>query len=168
MEENSGGGPYNKYSFPTQMTFLNQSAEREIGLHDSPYPKSCYIVDRSIFEHRYIFGQLHIDKMFMNESEAQKYEENFGKLLTSIEKPDVVIFLKAGIENLMERVEKRGRDMESSAKEYLSMLQELYDTSFIPKMKSQYPEIKLLQFDTSNLDEEQVFQMIIRSLSLKK
>jgi len=101
---------YNRYSFPTQMTFLDLRATRELELNDD----KCHIIDRSLLEDRYIFGQLHIDEKFMDEKEIAQYIEHFELLLEKIEKPDVIIFLRADVEVLLKRIKNRGREMESN------------------------------------------------------
>ena len=153
---------YNKYSYQTQVTFLNLRAQRELDLQNKD---KCYIVDRSLLEDRYIFGQLHIDDGFMNAEEVEKYCEMFKFHLNTIDKPDVIVFLRADVDVLLERINKRGRDMESGiSKEYLSKLQSLYDETLIPIIEKEYPEILLLKYDTDCYDEEGVVGEISEDL----
>jgi len=154
---------YNKFSYQTQLTFLNLRAQREIDLQNKD---KCYIVDRSLLEDRYIFGQLHIDDGFMNAQEVKQYCERFQIHLNTIDKPEVIVFLRADVDVLLERIKKRGRGMESGiSKEYLSKLQSLYDETLIPIIEKEYPEILLLKYDTDNYDEDKVMWEISEDLS---
>ena len=161
---------FNKYSFPTQMTFLNLRALREEELQKANKEnedKKCFIIDRSLLEDRYIFGQLHIDQKFMVDDEAEKYKSHFESLFDKIEKPDIIIFLRADIEVLLSRIRNRGRDMESSiSRDYLESLQEKYDNTFIPIIEKRYPEIKLLKYDTDNYNCEEIMKIL--KIDLKK
>ena len=85
----------------------------------------------------------------------------FENLFDKIEKPDIIIFLRADIDVLLERIKGRSRDMESSIpKEYLESLQEKYDKSFIPIIEKKYPEIRLLKYNTDNYNEEELIKTL--------
>jgi deoxyadenosine/deoxycytidine kinase len=154
---------YNKFSYQTQVTFLNLRAQREIELQNKD---KCYIVDRSLLEDRYIFGQCHIDDGLMNAQEILQYCEMFKVHLNTIDKPEVIVFLRADVDVLLDRIKKRGRGMESGiSKEYLAKLQTLYDETLIPIIEKEYPEILLLKYDTDTYDEDKVMGEITDDLS---
>ena len=168
-EMKKDAGIYNKFSFPTQMKFLDLRAQREEELSENNkenLENKCYIIDRSLLEDRYIFGQLHIDSNFMLDDEAEKYTRHFENLFDKIEKPDIIVFLRADIEVLLKRIKNRDRDMETSIpKEYLESLQEKYDKTFIPIIEKKYPEIRLLKYDTDNYNEDELVNILSTDLS---
>ena len=162
--EEKGKGEYNEYCFPTQMVFLKSRAKREMNLTD---PTKCYILDRGLLEDRYIFGQNQIDQGFMTEQEIEKYTTEFNNYLSNVAKPDVVIYLRADLDTLLQRVKSRGRDMESSIDtNYLGSLQNLYDNSLIPQIENRFKDIKLLKYQTDFTGEEDVVKKVFKDLLL--
>lgn len=104
----------------------------------------------------------------MNQEEIVSYKEHFKMLLDSIEKPDIIIFLRADIEVLIDRIKKRGRDMESGiSKDYLNQLQDLYDSKLLPIIEKEYPEIRLLKYDTDLYNENNILEKICEDLGFK-
>ena len=102
----------------------------------------------------------------MLDDEAEKYTRHFENLFDKIEKPDIIIFLRADIEVLLKRIKNRDRDMETSIpKEYLESLQEKYDNTFIPIIEKKYPEIRLLKYDTDNYNESEMVKLLSTDLS---
>ena len=92
-----------------------------------------------------------------------KFEEKFGNILSEIlenykslfdlmegfvEGPDLLIYLRSSISNLVSQIHKRGRDYENTISiDYLSRLNERYE-AFIQG----YTKGKLLIIDVDNLD----------------
>lgn len=161
--EKNGSGNYNPHSYNTQLKFLELSAERE---HEQKKDDSvCWIVERSILDDCHVFAQAHMDEGFMNEEEIKNYLTYFQYLMGTIKKPDVVIYLRADVQKLYERIQKRGRGVESGiSKEYLTKLQSLYDGNLVPLTKKDFPGIKFLQYDTEHMDEDDVINNILKDL----
>jgi deoxyadenosine/deoxycytidine kinase len=148
------------------MTFLKFRAEREMNILQALDPTpSCYILDRGILEDRHIFGQNQISQGFMSEPEIQEYTSAFNDYVKLIDKPDVVVFLRADVDKLLERIQGRGRDMENGIDyDYLSSLQSLYDELVLEKIeKSDWPT-KVLKYDTNGSQEGEVFGRVIEDL----
>ena len=160
--EEKGPGHYNEACFPTQMAFLHSRALRELSCQD---PDTCYVLDRGLLEDRYIFGQNQIDQGFMTDDETERYTHEFEKYVSLSERPDVVVYLRADLSTLLGRIQKRGRDMESTiGADYLGSLQKLYDEKLIPAIEERFTDVKLLKYNTDDFGEEDVFNKVIADL----
>lgn len=156
--EEKGFGHYNKYCFPTQMTFLHSRAKRELNCLNQD---KVYILDRGLMEDKYIFGQNQIDQGFMSEMEIQNYTQKFDSYMSQVALPDLVIYLTADIDVLKDRIKKRGRDMEASIKsDYLFSLQKLYDGNLIPELEKNYSQIKIMKYNTNDISKEEVLKRV--------
>jgi deoxyadenosine/deoxycytidine kinase len=70
---------------------------------------------------------------------------------TFIPSPDLLIYLRSSVPNLVEQIQKRGRDYENSIRiDYLSRLNERYEAWI-----SSYTHGKLLIIEVDNLDFQQ-------------
>jgi len=97
----------------------------------------------------YVFAK---DKIFaylnLDDSELMLYEKLYGVLEEQVPHPDLVIYLQARDEVLMERVRKRQRDYERDISErYVAELNRAYNHFFF-----HYNRTPLLVIDTSEID----------------
>jgi len=120
-----------KYAFVTQIFFLL-----------SRYKSLKEITTREIFTRRvisdYIFDK---DRIFasinLDDRELILYEELYKMLSRDIPVPDIVIYLQADTDVLMERIKKRGRIYERNMnKNYIKKLNEIYNDYFFHYEKS--------------------------------
>ena len=90
-------------------------------------PKSV-ILDRSIYEDSYIFARAlyHMDNL--SERDYLAYRRLFDLVVNSLPAPNLLIYLKAPVEVLMQRIQSRARGMETGISlDYLSLLDTFYD-----------------------------------------
>ena len=97
----------------------------------------------------YIFAK---DKIFaylnLTDSEVMLYEKLYGILDEQVPHPDLVIYLQARDEVLMERIRRRQREYEREISEtYISELNRAYNYFFF-----HYNRTPLLVIDTSDID----------------
>ena len=97
----------------------------------------------------YVFAK---DKIFaylnLNDSELMLYEKIYGVLEEQVPHPDLVIYLQARDEVLMERIRSRQRDYEREISEkYVAELNRAYNYFFF-----HYNRTPLLVIDTSSID----------------
>ena len=114
-----------EWSFHLQVFFLGHRAEQYLRAANDT---RSAILDRSIYEDSYIFARAlhHLDNL--NERDYQSYRRLFNLVTKSLPRPDLLIYLKAPVDVLMERIEKRARGMETGiTAEYLSLLDSFYD-----------------------------------------
>ena len=113
------------WSFHLQVFFLGHRAEQHLELARDP---QSAIADRSIYEDAYIFARALHHMGNVTERDYQAYRRVFDLLTNSLPSPDLLIYLKCPVPVLMERISKRGREMESSiSADYLSLLESFYD-----------------------------------------
>lgn len=131
-----------KYSFQAQLFFLltRYGQQRELLQQDLFY--DCVICDYLFAKDR-IFAYLNL-----TEDELLLYEHIYDFLDDAIPKPDLVIYLQASTDVLMERIKRRGREYERKiSQEYIRDLNERYNSFFF-----HYSQAPLLVVNTDNLD----------------
>ena len=112
------------WSFHLQIFFLGHRAEQYLELARSP---QSAILDRSIYEDAYIFARALNHMGNLNERDYLSYRRVFDLVVKNLPPPDLLIFLKAPVSVLVERIRRRGRDIETGiTPEYLSLLDSFY------------------------------------------
>ncbi|OGO28679.1 MAG: deoxynucleoside kinase [Chloroflexi bacterium RBG_16_52_11] len=113
------------WSFHLQIFFLGHRAEQYLEM--ARLPQSA-ILDRSIYEDAYIFARALYHLGNLNERDYYSYRSVFELIIGSLPSPDLLIYLKAPVSILVERIRRRGRDIESGVTyEYLALLDSFYD-----------------------------------------
>ena len=106
------------------------------------------IQDRTIYEDAHIFAANLRESHLMTERDYQNYCGLFESMISMVDAPDLLLYLKADLPKLIQQIEKRNRDYENNIKiEYLKNLNEHYE-----KWISSYKHGKLLVVDVNNLD----------------
>lgn len=130
------------HAFQTQIFFLLNRYNQYLGLAQGDLFNSVTVVDY-LFQRNRIFANL-----TLKEHELRLYDQIYNLLSKNIPKPDLVIFLQAGTDVLMERVEKRGRDYETYMDpEYLDEVNRAFNNFFF-----YYAETPLLVINTNEID----------------
>lgn len=114
-----------RYALPAQMFFLFQRMNqlRDLGLIDLT---STQVVSDFLLDKDTLFARL-----TLADDEFSLYQQLYHALQPQAPKPDLVIYLQAAPETLIERVQKRGVAMEHGISElYLSRLSESYSRFF--------------------------------------
>ena len=134
-----------RWSFNLQIYFLN-SRFRQLESFSNSNKK--FIQDRTIYEDAHIFApNLHAMGL-MNQRDFNNYQSLFGLMESMIKGPDILIYLRSSIPNLVHKIHKRGREYENSISiEYLSRLNERYEA-----WVSTYSKGKLLVVDVDKID----------------
>lgn len=113
------------WSFHLQVFFLGHRADQYLeAAHD---PRSA-ILDRSIYEDFYIFARALHHMGDFAERDYLAYRRLFELVVGSMPRPNLLIYLKAPVNVLMDRIRRRARGMELGiTPEYLSLLDSFYD-----------------------------------------
>ncbi len=113
------------WSFHLQVFFLGHRAEQYLeAVHDS----RSAILDRSIYEDFYIFSRALHHMGNLGERDYLSYHRLFDLVVNSLPRPDLLIYLKAPVQVLLNRIRKRARNMETGiTPEYLTLLDSFYD-----------------------------------------
>ena len=113
------------WSFHLQVFFLGHRAEQHLEMWNDP---RSAIIDRSIYEDAYIFARALHHMGNINETDYESYRRIFNLVTRSLPSPSLLIYLKAPVPVLMERIQQRARDMETGiSADYLSLLESFYD-----------------------------------------
>jgi deoxyadenosine/deoxycytidine kinase len=134
-----------RWSFNLQVYFLNSRFRQ---LKNFKASNKDFIQDRTIYEDSSIFApNLHAMGL-MNQRDFNNYQSLFGLMESVVERPDMLIYLRSSIPNLVHKIHKRGREYENSISiEYLSRLNERYEAWI-----STYDKGKLLIVDVDQYD----------------
>lgn len=113
------------WSFHLQVFFLGHRAEQYL---EAARDARSAILDRSIYEDAYIFARALHHMGNLSERDYLSYRRLFDLVVDSLPRPDLLIYLKAPVDVLMERIVRRARGMETGiTTEYLSLLDSFYD-----------------------------------------
>jgi len=134
-----------RWSFNLQVYFLNSRFRQVSLIRESG---KDIIQDRTIYEDAHIFApNLHAMGLMTNR-DFENYKSLFDLMESFVDGPDLLIYLRSSISNLVSQIHKRGRDYENSISiDYLSRLNERYEAWI-----SKYSKGKLLIIDVDPLD----------------
>ena len=86
------------------------------------------ILDRSIYEDAAIFARALHHLGNLTERDYLSYRRVFNLVVNNLPPPDLLIYLKAPVSVLMDRIQSRGRAIESGiTADYLGLLETFYD-----------------------------------------
>ena len=108
------------WAFHSQIFFLTRRlhAHRQLVNH----PTSA-IQDRTVYEDAEIFAHNLYEQGYINQRDYHAYQDLYLVLTDFLPPPDLVIFLRASVPTLLERIKLRGRDYERKiSKKYLEQL----------------------------------------------
>ncbi|HAV55952.1 MULTISPECIES: deoxynucleoside kinase [Aequorivita] len=146
-----------RWSFNLQIYFLNSRFRQILEIREKG---KNVIQDRTIYEDAYIFApNLHAMGLMTNR-DFENYRSLFDLMESVTEGPDLLIYLRSSIPNLVNQIHKRGRDYENSISiDYLSRLNERYEAWI-----HGYDKGNLIIFDVDNInfvdDPEHLGQVI--------
>jgi len=113
------------WSFHLQVFFLGHRADQY--LEAARDPRSA-ILDRSVYEDFHIFARALHHMGDFAERDYLAYRRLFELVVNSMPRPNLLIYLKAPVNVLMDRIRRRARGMESGiTSEYLTLLDSFYD-----------------------------------------
>lgn len=155
-----------RWSFNLQIYFINSRLKQVMQIRSSG---KDVIQDRTIYEDAYIFApNLHAMGLMTNR-DFNNYLSLFDLMQSFVNPPDLLIYLRSSIPNLVQQIHKRGRDYEKSiSTEYLERLNERYEAWIQSYDKGKLLIIDVDQHDfvESKEDYQKVIQKITESLSL--
>lgn len=134
-----------RWSFNLQVYFLNSRFRQVLQIRESG---KNIIQDRTIYEDAHIFApNLHAMGLMTNR-DFENYKALFDLMESLVKGPDVLIYLRSSIPNLVKQIHKRGREYENSISiDYLSRLNERYEAWI-----HGYDKGKLLIIDVDAID----------------
>ncbi|MEW6241450.1 MAG: deoxynucleoside kinase, partial [Chloroflexota bacterium] len=133
------------WSFHLQIFFLGHRAEQYL---EASRDARSAILDRSIYEDAHIFARALHHMGNLSERDYLAYRHLFELVVQGLPRPGLLIYLKAPVEVLMERIRRRARNIETGiTSEYLSLLDTFYD-----EWLKSFDLCPVLTIRTDNLD----------------
>jgi deoxyadenosine/deoxycytidine kinase len=113
------------WSFHLQIFFLGHRAEQYL---EAGRDTRSAILDRSIYEDFYIFARALHHMGDLSERDYLAYRRLFELTVASLPRPNLLVYLKAPANVLIERIRRRARNMETGiSPEYLTLLDTFYN-----------------------------------------
>lgn len=113
------------WSFHLQVFFLGHRAQQHLDLASMPQSAIC---DRSIYEDAYIFARALHQLGNLSDRDYLAYRRLFDLVAVHLPPPDLLIYLKAPVKVLIDRIRKRARSIETGiTSEYLALLESYYE-----------------------------------------
>jgi len=152
-----------RYAFPTQMAFLASRFKQQKNMLSKDLFHQMTVADY-IFEKDRIFARLNLD-----DDELSLYDSIFNIMTGISARPDLVIYLQANVDRLLENIKERAREYERHiTRSYLQDLSDAYNHFFYHYNKSPLIIINTSEIDfvsnKKHLDyiEEQIFNQPVR------
>lgn len=162
-----------KYGFLLQIYFLN----KRFNLIKEAYKENNNVLDRSIYED-YLFTQINYENGNMTKQEFDVYEDLLSNMMEEIDglpkkSPDLLVYLYADFDIILDRVKLRGRDYEQidenpGLKNYYRTLWEKYHQWYEDYDKSDKIKIDVGMHDLNTEEgKKYVIQKVKESLKQK-
>lgn len=114
-----------RWSFNLQIYFLNKRFKDVVEISKS---SDVIIQDRTIFEDACIFAPNLHDQGKMSDRDFETYQDLFSLMMSLVQKPDLMIYIRSSISTLVGQIQKRGREYEQTIRlDYLQGLERLYE-----------------------------------------
>ncbi len=152
-----------RWSFNLQIYFLNSrfAQMKKIISRLQPERATTLVQDRTIYEDAAIFARNLNQSGLMTERDFATYQDLFTNMMSIVQPPDLMIYLRASLPKLRQQIQKRGRSFEQTiTDQYLLNLNKLYE-----EFADSYALGPLLTLDMDTLDyvsRPQDFSEVIR------
>ena len=124
-----------RWSFALEVYFLK---ERFRDILDIAHTNKTIIQDRSIFEGVYVFVENNYRQGNLSETDFRTYMELFDLITNITKNPDLMIYLRKSVPELVRQIQKRGRDYEQTMQlDYLEGLNNRYEDFIFNKYKGE-------------------------------
>lgn len=138
-----------RYAFQTQIFFLSSRFQQMRELRQSDLFRQHIVCDY-LFEKDRIFATLNL-----SDKEMKLYDGIARLMEKEIPAPDLVIYLQASTEHLMNNIHKRGRSYEKNMEyDYIDALNKLYNNFFFHYNKTPLLVIKTDELDFQHNDQD--------------
>lgn len=109
-----------KWSFHLQIFFLSKRFQVQKKISSLT---QTIVQDRTIYEDAQIFARSIYEIGNMSKRDWDNYNELFNEMTSYLKKPDLIVYLKASTDTLIDHIKSRGRDYEKNIDlEYLHLL----------------------------------------------
>lgn len=142
-----------RWSFHLQVFFLSKRFQHH---QEITAAAGSVIQDRTIYEDAEIFARNLYLQGLMDERDFRNYYELFNTMIQFLRPPDLIIYLRASVPTLLERIRRRARDFEQHIPpEYLAQLNARY-----AEWTERFPLCPILTVDADTLDLNRLDDLI--------
>jgi deoxyadenosine/deoxycytidine kinase len=114
-----------RWSFNLQIYFLKSRFRQILEIKKS---EETIVQDRTIYEDAYIFAPNLHSMGLMSTRDFENYSTLFKLMISLVQPPDLLLYLRASVPTLVNQIQNRGREYESSIRiDYLKRLNERYE-----------------------------------------
>jgi deoxyadenosine/deoxycytidine kinase len=114
-----------RWSFNLQVFFLSSRFKHQQHIEDLD---QSVVQDRSIYEDAEIFARNLHEMDLMASRDYENYVELFSIMTSYLRPPSLLVYLQASVPTLVNHIQSRGRDYESTIRiDYLERLQDHYE-----------------------------------------
>ena len=140
-----------RWSFNLQVYFLNKRFKDVVDISKTD---DVIIQDRTIYEDARIFAPNLHDMGLMSSRDFDTYSDLFDLMMSLVKMPDLLIYLKSSIPNLVAQIQKRGREYEKTIRiDYLTGLNVKYE-NWIKDYKGHLLVIDADRYKFGNREED--------------
>jgi deoxyadenosine/deoxycytidine kinase len=114
-----------RWSFHSQVFYLGKRLEHHRQLVDHP---GSVVQDRTVYEDAEIFARNLYEQGQMSDRDYDAYRRLYRAVSSFLPPPDLIVYLRASVDTLLEHIARRGNDYERSiTPAYLAQLNRLYE-----------------------------------------
>ena len=114
-----------RWSFNLQVYFLNKRFKEVVEISKR---QDTIIQDRTIFEDACIFAPNLHDQGLMSDRDFMNYRDLFDLMMSLVNLPDLMVYIRSSIPTLVAQIQKRGREYEQTMRlDYLQGLERRYE-----------------------------------------
>ena len=115
---------FERWSFHLQIYFLAERFKEQKRMFEYG---GGFVQDRSIYEDTGIFAKMHYEKGTMSPTDYETYTSLFEAMVMTpyFPHPDLLIYLEGSLEEVVKRIQERGREMEKNTP--ISYWQEMHE-----------------------------------------
>lgn len=136
-----------EWSFQTEMFFLCNRYKQLEDIAQLFLKKSQPVV-----ADYHIYKNLIFAKRTLKKEQYDKYLDIYSILTSDMPKPNLIIYLNASLDTLLNRIDMRGREIEKNIDPgYLKQLSEDYEVA-MSQWEKEHPAIPVLRFSGDELD----------------
>ena len=141
-----------RWSFNLEVYFLEQRFKDVLEIAKSD---KVIVQDRTLYEGVYIFVANNYAMGNLSERDYTTYMDLFHLMMSLVQPPDLMIYLRSSIPHLVSQIQKRGRDYEQSISiEYLKGLNDRYEKFIGEDYKGRVLTIEADDLDFQNRPQD--------------
>lgn len=153
---------FERWSFHLQVYFLAERFKEQKKIFEYG---GGFIQDRSIYEDTGIFAKMHYDNGTMSKTDYETYTNLFDAMVMTpyFPHPDVLIYLEGTLDEVVDRIHKRGREMEmNTPRSYWEEMYSRYE-NWINHFKA-CPVLKINISDYDLMKKENAVEPILEKI----